>query len=96
LMAPCLVYNSAMYTVYGLCGQYGRACSYTDQCGQCMVYTDPFEAIMLKADCKTIQAIGLHCVRSTAVGCVVEFRLWRLGTVRRPINLSRPMALAVL
>jgi len=29
LMVPCLVYNTAMYTVYGRCGQYGR----------CMVYT---------------------------------------------------------
>ena len=29
LTAPCLVYNTAMYTVYGWCGQYGR----------CMVYT---------------------------------------------------------
>jgi len=29
LTAPCLVYNTAMYTVYGRCGQYGR----------CMVHT---------------------------------------------------------
>ena len=29
LTAPCLVYNTAMYTVYGRCGQYG----------QCMVHT---------------------------------------------------------
>ena len=28
-MAPCLVYNTTMYTVYGRCGQYGR----------CMVHT---------------------------------------------------------
>jgi len=32
LTAPCLVYNMAMYTVYGQCGQ----------CGRCMVCTDPF------------------------------------------------------
>jgi len=31
LTACCLVYNTAMYTVYGRCGQYG----------QCVVYTDP-------------------------------------------------------
>jgi len=24
LTAPCLVYNMAMYTVYGWCSQYGR------------------------------------------------------------------------
>ena len=29
LTVPCLVYNTAMYTVYGRCGQYGR----------CMVHT---------------------------------------------------------
>jgi len=29
LTAPCLVYNMAMYRVYGRCGQYGR----------CMVHT---------------------------------------------------------
>jgi len=29
LTPPCLVYNTAMYTVYGRCGQYGR----------CMVHT---------------------------------------------------------
>jgi len=29
LTVPCLVYNTAMYTVYSRCGQYGR----------CMVYT---------------------------------------------------------
>ena len=29
LMAPCLVYNTAMYTVYGQCGHYNR----------CMVHT---------------------------------------------------------
>jgi len=29
LTAPSLVYNTAMYTVYGLCSQYGR----------CMVHT---------------------------------------------------------
>jgi len=29
LMAPCLVYNTNMHTVYGWCGQYGR----------CMVHT---------------------------------------------------------
>jgi len=39
LTTPCLVYNTAMYTVYGRCGQYGRCiCSYT---GRCVVYTDP-------------------------------------------------------
>jgi len=40
-------------------------------------------SVMLKADRKTAQTIGLHCVpvRSTAVGCAVEFRLWRLGTL---------------
>jgi len=42
LTAPCLVYNTAMYTVYGRCGQYGRCiCSYTGRCGRCVVYTDP-------------------------------------------------------
>jgi len=33
LTVPCLVYNTAMYTVYGRCGR----------CGQWMVYTDPFK-----------------------------------------------------
>jgi len=35
LTAPCLVYNTAMYTVYSRCGQYGRC-----MCGRCVVYTD--------------------------------------------------------
>ena len=34
LTAPCLVYNTAMYTVYGRYGKYGR----------CMVYTDPYSS----------------------------------------------------
>jgi len=45
LTAPCLVYNTAMYTVYSRCRQYGRCiCSYTgrcDRCGRCVVYMDP-------------------------------------------------------
>jgi len=50
LTAPCLVYNTAMYTVNGRCGQYGRyICSYTGRCGwcgrcgRCVVYTDPIK-----------------------------------------------------
>jgi len=29
LLAPCLVYNTAMYIVYGRCGQYGRCMDHT-------------------------------------------------------------------
>ena len=29
LTVPCLVYNTAMYTVYGRCGQYGRCMAHT-------------------------------------------------------------------
>jgi len=36
---------------------------------------------MLKADCTIAQTIGPHCVQSMAMGCAVEFRLWRLGTL---------------
>jgi len=39
LMVPCLVYNTAMYTVYGRCGQYGR-CMFIHWLVQCVVYTD--------------------------------------------------------
>ena len=39
LMAHCLVYNTAMYTVYGRCGQHGHgACSYTGRCGRCSAW----------------------------------------------------------
>ena len=42
LMAPCLVYSTAMYIQYtaGAASMAG-ACSYTGQCGRCVVYTDP-------------------------------------------------------
>jgi len=39
-----------------------------------------WSTFMLKADRKTAQTIGPHCVWSTAVGCVVKFSLWTLGT----------------
>ena len=38
LTAPCLMYNTAMYTVYGRYGKYGR----------CMVYTDPYSSATAK------------------------------------------------
>jgi len=38
LTAPCLVYNSAMYPVYGQCSRYG----------QCMVYTDPIVNVIFR------------------------------------------------
>jgi len=50
LTAPCLVYNTAMYTVYGRCGQHGWCMFYTGRCGQCVVYTDPFITVGLKSD----------------------------------------------
>jgi len=45
LTARCLVYNTAMYTVYGRYGQYGQCMLHTlvgvVWCGRCVVYTDP-------------------------------------------------------
>jgi len=38
LTSHCLVYNTAMYTVYGQCGHCGRCSSST---GRCVVYTNP-------------------------------------------------------
>jgi len=32
LMAPCLVHNTAMYTVYSQCGEYGRCMVHTSAC----------------------------------------------------------------
>jgi len=37
LTAPCLVYNMAMYTVWGQCGQYGRCMVHTLDDAACVI-----------------------------------------------------------
>ena len=53
LTAPCLVYNTAMYTVYGRC-----ICSYTGWCSRCVVYTDPMTI------CPGLRSIASSCSNS--------------------------------
>ena len=72
LMAPCLVYNIAMYTVYGRCGQYGR----------CMVHTLAGVAsawfIRTSKMCWQRSILGRNCQDTSAL-----VRKCLLGTWRR-------------